>query len=164
MNTAFILIGGNLGNRFKNLHTAKKLIQQHCGNIVAASSIYQTAAWGMQQQPDFYNQALKIETAFQPHQLLKKLLEIENIIGRIREEKYGPRIIDLDILLFNDETVDDENLKIPHPHLPQRKFALVPLNEVAADYFHPVEKKTIHQLLLKCADILNVKKITATHS
>jgi 2-amino-4-hydroxy-6-hydroxymethyldihydropteridine diphosphokinase len=150
-----------LGNRLENLNVAKTLIHECCGNIVASSSVYETAAWGMQQQPDFYNQVLKIETLLSPHQLLKKLLSIEKKMGRIRKEKYGSRIIDLDILLFNDEVVNDENLKIPHPHLPQRKFVLIPLNEIAENYFHPVEKKSIHHLLLNCNDTLNVNKISA---
>lgn len=159
--TAFISTGSNLGNRSENLQAAKNFIQQYCGNVVAASSVYETAAWGMQQQPDFYNQVLKIETNLSPHQLLNKLLSIEKQMGRVRKEKYGPRVIDLDILLFNDEVVNDEDLKIPHPHLPQRKFTLIPLNEIAADFFHPVEKKSIHRLLLDCTDTLNVNKISA---
>jgi 2-amino-4-hydroxy-6-hydroxymethyldihydropteridine pyrophosphokinase len=161
MNTAFILTGGNLGNRLDNLNTAKLFIQQHCGKVVATSSVYQTAAWGMQQQPDFYNQVLQINTLLSAHQLLKELLGIEAQMGRVRNEKYGPRTIDLDILLFNDEVVDDENLKIPHPYLPQRKFALIPLNEIAQNFVHPVEKKSIHRLLLDCRDTLNVNKISA---
>lgn len=159
--TAFISTGSNLGNRFENLNLAKQFIQQSCGNIVSASSVYETAAWGMRQQPDFYNQVLKIETYLSPHQLLNKLLSIEDRMGRVRKEKYGPRIIDLDILLFNEEVVNDEHLKIPHPHLTQRKFILIPLNEIATDFFHPVEKKSIHQLLLDCTDTLNVNKISA---
>src|SRR6476469_310737 len=101
MNTAFLLIGGNLGNRLENLARAKAAIAQHCGDIVAASAIYETAAWGLEAQPHFLNQALELHTFSKPHALLQCLLDVEKSLGRVREVKYGPRLIDIDILLYD---------------------------------------------------------------
>ena len=158
MNTAYLLTGGNLGNREENLTIARELITQHCGTIVHASSLYETAAWGKTDQPSFLNQALELQTAFNARQLIRKVLKIEKTMGRTREEKYGPRIIDIDILLFNEEIHDYRLLKLPHPEMQNRKFALMPLAEIAPDVFHPVFRKTITELLSECKDELPVKK------
>ena len=158
MNTAYLLTGGNLGNREENLTIARDLITQHCGTIVHASSLYETAAWGKTDQPSFLNQALELQTAFNARQLIRKVLKIEKTMGRTREEKYGPRIIDIDILLFNEEIHDYRLLKLPHPEMQNRKFALMPLAEIAPDVFHPVFRKTIKELLSECKDELPVKK------
>ncbi len=158
MNTAYLLTGGNLGNREENLTIARELITQHCGTIVHASSLYETAAWGKTDQPSFLNQALELQTAFNARQLIRKVLKIEKTMGRTREEKYGPRIIDIDILLFNEEIHDYRLLKLPHPEMQNRKFALMPLAEIAPDVFHPVFRKTIKELLSECKDELPVKK------
>lgn len=159
MNTAYILLGGNIGNRIENLTKAKLLIQKHCGEIAIQSSIYQTAAWGLKDQPDFYNQVISIQTNLSPEILMQTLLHIEAAMGRTRTVKMGPRIIDLDILLIDDLIIETETLFIPHPAMTQRKFALEPLNEIASTLMHPVEKKPIHQLLQYCTDKLNVQKI-----
>ncbi len=160
MNKVFLLIGGNLGNREKNFGTAKKLIEQHCGVILNSSSIYETAAWGKTDQPSFLNQVLEIETELNAKQLIRSILKLERLMGRERKEKYGPRIIDIDILLFNDEQYDYSFLKIPHPEIQNRRFALIPLAEIAPDLRHPVLKKSILQLLKECRDELSVKKYT----
>jgi len=160
MNKAFLLIGANVGNREKNLDTAKKLIEQHCGVIRNSSSIYETAAWGKTDQPSFLNQVLEIETELNAKQLMRSILKLEGLMGRERKEKYGPRIIDIDILLFNDEQYDYSFLKIPHPEIQNRRFALIPLAEIAPDLRHPVLKKSILQLLKVCRDELSVKKYT----
>ncbi|HXL56811.1 MAG TPA: 2-amino-4-hydroxy-6-hydroxymethyldihydropteridine diphosphokinase [Chitinophagaceae bacterium] len=162
MNKAYLLTGGNLGNRLNNLDDAAKLIEQYCGKIVQQSSIYKTAAWGFKDQPDFYNQVLAITTNLSPEQLMQKLLAIEEKMGRKREVKMGPRIIDIDILLFNDEIIHQSHLSIPHPRLHERRFALTPLAEIAPNIIHPVLHKTSQELLLECSDTLDVHKMPRT--
>src|ERR1044072_6506387 len=152
MNTVFLLTGGNLGNRFLNLKTAKEFIEQNCSAIRKASSIYKTAAWGFTEQPDFYNQALEIETALSAENLMQTLVAIEETTGRKRAIKMGPRIIDIDILLMNDLICDSEIVKIPHPRLAERRFALTPLAEIAPDVIHPVLHTSIKDLLAVCTD------------
>jgi 2-amino-4-hydroxy-6-hydroxymethyldihydropteridine diphosphokinase len=158
MNTAYLLIGGNLGNRPAYLQEAIGLIEQFCGNIVHSSSIYETAAWGVTDQPSFYNQALAVQTSLQPEALMQQLLAIEEKMGRKRTVKMGPRIIDLDILLIDGLVISSGLLTLPHPALPFRRFALLPLNEIAPAVIHPVLQKTISQLLDECADELDVQK------
>ena len=160
MNVAFLLIGGNMGNREENLQTAKSLIHQYCGKIIKSSSLYQTAAWGKTDQPAFLNQALQTETRLTAAELMRQILAIEKMMGRERKEKYGPRIIDIDILLFNDEQHDSPFLKIPHPEMQNRLFALIPLAEIAPTARHPVFKKSISQLLKETPDKLEVKNYT----
>jgi 2-amino-4-hydroxy-6-hydroxymethyldihydropteridine diphosphokinase len=159
MNTAYLLIGGNLGNRKDNLLTAISLINEQCGSLTKSSSIYQTEPWGKTDQPSFLNQALEICTSLNARQLLRKILKIEKAMGRIRKEKLGPRIIDIDILIFGNEIHNLRFLKIPHPEMQNRRFVLVPLAEINSELQHPVLKKTIAQLLEECPDNLEVKKM-----
>jgi len=158
MNNAYLLIGGNIGNREKNLTMAIELINENCGTVVANSSIYETAAWGNTDQQDFLNEAILIKTSLSADQLMSSLLQVEEKMGRQRNEKFGPRSIDLDILLFNDEVHNTHHIKIPHPELPNRRFALAPLAEIAASQVHPVLQKTIAELLKETKDKLPVKK------
>jgi 2-amino-4-hydroxy-6-hydroxymethyldihydropteridine diphosphokinase len=158
MNEAYLLTGGNIGVRLDYLARAKEAIKKKCGDILQVSSIYETAAWGMENQEAFLNQVLEIETNLNPDELLQSILQIEEGLGRKRELKYGPRTIDIDILFFNDQVIDQEGLKIPHPQLQNRRFVLVPLNEIASNKIHPIFKKTISQLLAECPDPLTVNK------
>ena len=158
MNTAYLLTGGNIGDKKKNLLQAGSLIEQYCGRIVKTSALYETAAWGNTNQPSFLNQVLEIETELNARQLVRKILKLEKMMGRVRNEKLGPRIIDIDILFFNQEIHDLRFLKIPHPELQKRRFALAPLAEIAPAFTHPVLHKSILQLLDECPDHLNVKK------
>ena len=158
MNKAYLLTGTNLGDRQENLKAAENLITEHCGIINNKSSIYETAAWGKTEQPSFLNQAIQISASLNAKQLIRRILKIERSMGRVRKEKYGPRIIDIDILFFNDELHDLPFLKVPHPEVQNRRFALQPLSEIAADLVHPVLKKTVTELLRDCPDQLEVKK------
>ena len=131
-----------MGNRKRQLQQAAALIAKRCGEVLAASPLFETAAWGKTDQPAFLNQALLIETILEPEELLEQLLQIEAHSGRIRKERYGPRLIDIDILLYEDQVIHTASLTIPHPRLPQRRFALAPLAAIAPDVIHPVLKKT----------------------
>lgn len=160
MNTAYLLIGGNLGNRLLSLQQACDSIQQSCGRIVKQSSIFETAAWGITNQPSFYNQALALATPLEPLMLMQSLLNIETQMGRLRVQKMGPRTIDIDILLYNNLTLQTPLLTVPHPRLTERRFALTPLAEIAPAVIHPTTNKTILQLLDACTDKLDVHKIS----
>lgn len=159
MNTAFLLIGGNLGNRLQHLAKARSLIHQRCGNIIKTSSLYETAAWGELQQAAFLNQVLMIHTLLTARGLLTCLLTAEQKMGRVRKQKSGPRTIDIDLLFFNDAKIEAPGLEVPHPRLHQRRFVLEPMNEIAPDLVHPVLNKTISQLLGDCTDELAVQKL-----
>ena len=159
MNKAYLLIGGNMGDRLANLENAKKAIEKDLGNILYTSSVYETAAWGKENQPAFLNQALLIETKLNAEDVMNTILQIEKNMGRIRQEHLGPRTIDLDIIFFNDQIMNTENLTIPHPQMQKRNFVLTPLNEIAPDFIHPIFNKSIAQLLMDCEDsLLCIKK------
>lgn len=158
MNTAYLLTGGNLGDRMAHLDQAARLIQQNCGLILQRSPVYETAAWGLNQQPAFLNQAIALQTDLTPEVLMTTLLQIETAMGRVRTVKMGPRTIDLDILLIDDLVYNTPLLTLPHPALPDRKFALAPLADIAPALVHPISGKNITQLLLECTDPLDVQK------
>ncbi|CAN5331119.1 2-amino-4-hydroxy-6-hydroxymethyldihydropteridinediphosphokinase [soil metagenome] len=158
MNTSYLLLGGNLGDKETILKQAVALIEKKVGSTSKKSNIFITKAWGNEQQPDFYNQAIAVNTMLSAIDLLKTVLQIEEELGRKRNnEKWQERTIDIDILFYNDEIIDLPNLKIPHPFIQDRKFVLVPMNEIADELIHPILKKTIAQLLLECTDTLEVK-------
>ena len=159
MNSAYLITGGNMGQREDQLSYAAKLIEERCGSIIDRSSIFETAAWGKTDQESFLNQALVVETTLNPRDLLNEILYIENLMGRDRVEKYGSRIIDIDIIFFNHQTIKENGLVIPHPEMSRRRFVLEPLNEVIPAYIHPVFFKTVNELLQQCDDTLPVKKI-----
>src|SRR5262245_4541515 len=159
MNQTYLLIGGNLGNRHKNLEKATGLIGANIGEIERTSSLYETEAWGLQDQPAFLNQVLFLSTTLDPHQLLLVNLDIEHQMGRTRKEKFGPRLIDIDILFFNNEIINIPELTVPHPQLHLRRFTLEPLNEIAPGLVHPIFRKPISELLAQCPDPLVVKKL-----
>ena len=148
-----------MGNMFEHLQQAASLIERDCGEVVRISAAYETAAWGEINQPSFLNQALLLETTMTAEALMPRLLAIEEEMGRKRLSKYGPRIIDIDILLFNEEVHKTHSLEVPHPQMQFRRFALEPLSEIAADVIHPVLKKTVNELLSECQDELKVTRV-----
>lgn len=159
MNKAYLLIGGNMGNREQNLANARLLIEEYCGHITHISSVYETAAWGVTDQPAFLNQAIEIETELNAKQLIRRILKTEKKMGRIRKQKMGPRNIDIDILFFDQAVYNYPFLNVPHPQLHNRRFALLPMAEIAPDFIHPVFEKNIMQLLDECPDTLAVNKL-----
>ena len=153
----YLLLGTNLGDRLNNLKQAKNQIISNAGKIILESAIYETAPWGgLADQPPYLNQVVRIESNNTPDQLLSILLEIETRMGRRRRQKWEPRIVDIDILLFDQEVIESKNLIIPHPRLHERKFTLIPLAEIAPDFIQPVFQKSIKTLLLECEDTLEV--------
>ena len=154
--STYLLIGTNMGQRDANLQLATELLEKQVGKLTKSSNIYETAAWGKESQPAFLNQVLVLETNLKPAELLEKILQIEQEMGRQRLEKWGSRIIDIDILYFNEKIINQKNLQIPHPYLQDRRFTMVPLAEIAPDFTHPVLKKTNKQLLEICEDRLEV--------
>ena len=155
-NQVWILLGSNLGDRSTNLLKAIELFQ-NAGEIIQMSSVYETEAWGINDQPAFLNQVILMMTELNPKEILKQCNDAENKIGRVRDRKWGERIIDADILYFNREIIKESDLVIPHPGIPERRFTLVPLVEMAAGFVHPVLKKTNSQLLDDCDDPLSVR-------
>lgn len=158
MNKIYLLLGSNTGNSKAALTKAKKQIQKQIGVITRHSDLYSTAAWGNFKQPDFLNQVIIAETELSAAETMQTILDIEKKMGRVRTVKNAPRIIDIDILLFNKEIIHLPYLNVPHPQIQNRRFVLVPLNQLSPNMIHPGLKKTIHKLLIHCPDTLNVKK------
>jgi 2-amino-4-hydroxy-6-hydroxymethyldihydropteridine diphosphokinase len=159
-NKAYLLTGGNMGNRAGHLRDAADRISHSFGKIIIESSVYETEPWGKTNQRSFLNQVLFIETQLSAPEVMKSILSLEEKMGRIRSEKYGARIIDIDILFFNQEIIYAAGLTIPHPEIQNRRFALAPMNEIAPEFVHPVFLKSINTLLKDCEDKLKVKKIS----
>lgn len=159
MPLVYLGLGTNLGNRPANLENARKALQQAM-TVLRASSIYETEPWGFQDQPAFLNQVLKVSTSFEPLKLLDFLKNVEAEMGRLANFRYGPRLIDLDILLYGRQVIKTQGLQIPHPHLHERAFVLEPLAEIAPNLVHPLMHKRISTLLAQAEDRDGVKKWT----
>ena len=151
-------MGSNLKNPEQQLSSARNLIAAEIGEIIDTSSLYATAAWGNTNQPDFLNQVIVVNTDFSAETLMETILKTEENMGRIRTQKNAPREIDIDILFFNNDIIQLSELIIPHPLLQERKFVLIPLNEIAPHFKHPILLKTTQELLEMCTDSLDVQK------
>ena len=159
MNEVYLLTGSNIGNAHQHLQQALQAIHTIAGNVVTQSSVYRTAPWGNKAQDDFLNQVLKVNTALQPDELMEVLLSIEQQMGRVRTVPNAPRIIDVDILFYNQLVYQSTLVEVPHPRLHLRRFVLQPLCELVTDLMHPVWHKTIRQLLAECTDTGLVEKM-----
>lgn len=159
MVNVFLLLGSNLGDRSLLLQQAIKCIEEEITPITKHSAVYETQSWGKSDSPDYLNQVILIQTELCAQIILQKILNIEWKIGRVREEKWGPRLIDIDILFYGDALIDEPGLQVPHPELHKRRFTLEPLAEIAPDLIHPVINKNILQLKSELNDNLIVKKL-----
>ncbi len=155
----FLLLGSNLGNRVGYLQQAAGLIGEAVAEVVQASSVYETESWGKTDEPDYLNQVIFLKTDLAPRTLLETLLGIETKMGRKREIKWGSRIIDIDILFYGNQLINEPGLVVPHPELQNRMFTLAPLNEIAPDFVHPVLQKQISELKSELKSDLHVKKL-----
>ena len=146
LQTVYLLLGSNLGNSKEILDKAIELIGHRIGIIVSQSNNYETKPWGVTDQPNFLNLALVVHTKLKPLEILEQTQFIENQLGRIRKEKWGARLIDIDIIFYENEIIDEPNLKVPHPLMQQRDFVLTPLAEIVPNFVHPVLGKTVLEL------------------
>ena len=156
----YLLLGTNLGNRAANLRDAIRGVERAVGPVAEASAWYETAAWGVQEQPSFYNQVIRVNTSLSHEPLLLILQTLEQQLGKVKVGHWRERLIDLDILYYGYRRVRTPFLTLPHPEIPNRRFTLVPLCEIAPQFIHPVLGKTQQQLLDACKDTLEVRKIT----
>ena len=159
MKGVYLLLGSNLGNSRETLRKAIDQIEVAIGNIISLSSVYKTKAWGIEDQPDFLNQVVKVVSDSTAEKMLQIINEIEEKLGRVRHIKWQSRIIDIDILYYGDEIINSDKLVIPHPENQNRNFVLAPMAEIAPDLVHPVLLLTQRELLENCTDTLDVKKI-----
>lgn len=155
----FLSLGSNVGNRAANLASAFQHIQKEIGKVAKKSHLYETEPWGNKDQDAFYNQVIMVNTTLEPRDILAAITKIERAMGRERSEKWGPRIIDIDILFYGKRVIRDKGLEIPHPDLHKRGFILAPLLEIAPDYVHPILSKQIDELYMECEDPSDVIKL-----
>tara|TARA_B100001142_G_scaffold131569_1_gene133123 strand:- start:355 stop:840 length:486 start_codon:yes stop_codon:yes gene_type:complete len=161
MNIVFLQLGSNLGDRELLLREALVLINKKVGLVIDISKIYESTAWGVEKQTDYLNQIIKVETKLLASEVLSAILIIEEKLGRVRVKKWGERLIDIDILFYNNEIINTPSLCVPHKYMHKRMFVLVPLNEIAAEKIHPIYNKTIEFLMKECRDTELVKEYAA---
>lgn len=160
MHNIILHLGSNLGLRHQYLLKARHLLSEHLGKELASSACYETSAWGVEDQSAFLNIALHFQTQLTPQQALKLVLGIENEIGRQRIQKWGERCIDIDIIFYDDQIIDEEHLIIPHPWMQERRFVLIPLIDIIPDWVHPALGKTVEQMLQQCTDQGSVVRVS----
>lgn len=162
MHDLILHIGSNIGARNRNLLSARQQLRQRVGEEVEASAIYETSAWGLENQRDFLNQALRLRTAYSPTEVLERALSIETYLGRQRIQKWGQRIIDIDLIFYDQLILHLPDLKLPHPLLQERRFVLVPLAEIIPFWQHPTLQQNVSHLLTTCSDEGWVRRVSGT--
>lgn len=163
MEEVLLSLGSNMGDRAATLRKAVAMMGERAGEVTAVSGIYEAEPWGFSADTTFYNMVAAVKTRLEPLEFLAEILAIEAMLGRVRDpdsERYTSRPIDIDILFFGDRIVDTSGLIIPHPRLHERRFVLVPLNEIAPKKVHPLSGKKVLTLLEECGDLSNVQRIT----
>jgi 2-amino-4-hydroxy-6-hydroxymethyldihydropteridine diphosphokinase len=158
MNVVYLLLGSNMADRSVLLKQACKELSSKIGPITRESSVYESEPWGFQADQPFLNQVVRMETDYNPSDLLDEIMKIELKLGRERDgsQRYTSRLIDIDILFFNDEIIFEDNLIIPHPGIPERMFTLLPLSELDGAFIHPGSLKSIGEMIRECSDKLKV--------
>ena len=159
MAKVFLCLGSNLGDREANLNKAINLLKEKGIKITKKSTLYETEPVEMRERDWFHNQVIEVETNLEPEDLLVAVKKIERAVGREFTYRYGPRIIDIDILIYEGQVVNSSILHIPHVRMHERKFVLVPFNEIAPEVLHPVQKKSIKELLNECSDAAIVRQL-----
>jgi 2-amino-4-hydroxy-6-hydroxymethyldihydropteridine diphosphokinase len=159
MERVYLATGSNIGDKSAHLTKALELIEVYVGDLVQVSGVYRTAAWGIEDQPEFLNQVMAVDCNLEPETLLLAVMEIERQMGRERRIRWGERLIDIDILFYGNLVSQSQRLTIPHPFIHERNFVLQPLLEIAPDFCHPVLQKSIRELAAACPDPLKVERI-----
>lgn len=160
MAQAYLLLGSNLGNRYELLQQASEALASCCGSIAAVSPLYETEPWGFTHENDFLNAVVQLHTRLSPDQLLRQTQAIERAMGRFSKgRQYEARTLDIDILFYDQQIIRTRELIVPHPRLHMRRFTLQPLHDIAPNFFHPVLKQPIADLLANCHDSLPVKPL-----
>ena len=152
MNKVYLQLGSNLGERAKFISDAVKKISESIGKVSTLSQVYESTPWRVDGQANYLNQIIEVKTIFSAQDILASILKIEKDLGRVRIEKWGERLIDIDIIFFNNDIIETAELCIPHRHMHERNFVLVPLHEIAPDFLHPKYQKTVAQLYNQSRD------------
>lgn len=155
----YLLLGSNIGNSKSYIEKAKFMLSQFVGEDLEESSIYRTEPWGEKDQSYFLNQVIVIDSDIEPNDVMNTIERIEKLLGKRKETRYGPRTIDIDVLLCDDQIIDNKNLIVPHPRMHKRAFTLIPLAEISDSILHPKLDKTIAELLVECGDTSEVSKV-----
>ena len=158
MNIVFLQLGSNLGNREQLLRTSISYIEESVGEVVKKSKVYESTPWRVEGQENYLNQILKVKTKLQADNVLVRILQIEKNLGRVKLEKWGERLIDIDIIFYNDDIIETAELCVPHKHMHERMFVLTPLHDIASEVVHPKYNKTVDELLQICTDAEFVKE------